>query len=288
MKKSMHVFVNILLVLLTSISSGTAFAYGNITGGLGVTIDLPAGSYPRILTVEQGFPAERVGLQPNDLIVAVNGLNMGRSSLEEVFAALKGTPGTRCSLLIIRGGEQYQVSFVRQRLYPDWASGKVDHFFHIRAAEKIGFWYPEPGFVFVHPGTGDLHTVWQAGQQHPYHKVIAAATPLEWVPMPGYRFISRNSLTTVWTPGIVLDNQHIVSGEQPETWHAAPGYKFVSNNSLRVVPADDPWSDTIIGTVELIIGGWLEDTFGDNFVSDYLLSKAWAHGKNVIRYVVAH
>jgi hypothetical protein len=276
----------LMLLLITVASSSIAFNYEPAKGGLGAQLDIPKTSvYPRIVNTVPGFPAARIGLKEDDLITEIEGQSTQYLSIEDVVARLRGSPGTTCHMVIRRIASDYRVSFIRQRLYPEWASGKVDNYYHLRAAEQINYWYPTPGYVFVYPGTSDLSTQWKAGQQHPYYKVISANEKNRWVPLPGYRFIRSTSLATVWTPGIFLESSHIISGDKPETWHAAPGYKFESENSLKVVSANDPWNDTIVGVIEAAIAGWIESWFGDNFVSDYLYGKAWAHGKNVIESV---
>ena len=277
----------LLMLLLVSVANSTvAFKYELLSGGLGAQLDIPkSGIYPRIVITVPNFPAAKLGLQENDLITEIEGQSTQYLPIDAVVAKLRGSPGTVCHMVVRRGSADYRVTFTRQRLYPEWASSRVDNYYHLRAAEQINYWYPTAGYVFVHPGTNDLTTQWKAGQQHPVYKAISANEIGRWAPLPGYRFVRQNSLATIWTPGIYLESSHIISGEKPETWHAAPGYKFVSENSLKVESANDPWNDTIIGVIEASLAGWIESWFGDNFVSDYLYNKAWAHGKNVIESV---
>ncbi len=284
MKNYMKLLLMLLLVYVAN--SAVAFKYAPLSGGLGAQLDIPkSGSYPRIVNTVPNFPAAKLGLQENDLITAIEGQSTQYLPIDAVVAKLRGSPGTACHMVVRRGAADFRVTFTRQRLYPEWASGKVDHYYHLKAAEQINYWYPTAGYVFVHPGTNDLSTQWQAGQQHPVYKAISTYETGRWAPLPGYRFVRRNSLATIWTPGIYLASSHIISGKKPGTWHAAPGYKFVSENSLKVESADDPWNDTIVGVAELAIAGWIESWFGDNFVSDYLYGKAWAHGKHIIESV---
>jgi regulator of sigma E protease len=62
----------------------------------------PAGLVTVVLTVDQGKPAEHIGLQPGDTILAVNGQMVGYGSLQE---AIKAHAGKEISLSWKRGSQ---------------------------------------------------------------------------------------------------------------------------------------------------------------------------------------
>ncbi len=104
--------------------------YGKVTRGrLGVTIQevnqaladsfglkTPHGAL--VSAVEKGSPAERAGLKPGDVIVALNGKPINRSSdLPARVADLK--PGTSAQVEIIRKGEKKSVTVTVGEMKPD-------------------------------------------------------------------------------------------------------------------------------------------------------------------------
>jgi regulator of sigma E protease len=64
---------------------------------------LPAGLVPVVETVDHGKPAEKIGLQPNDTIVAINGLPMFYGILQETIRA---NAGKEVLLTWVRGNHQ--------------------------------------------------------------------------------------------------------------------------------------------------------------------------------------
>ena len=70
--------------------------------------------YPVVLHVYQGSPAEVAGLREGDVILKVNGHDG-----TETAAYLEHAPGTRYTLLVQRGRQQKEISFVL--VEPHWA-----------------------------------------------------------------------------------------------------------------------------------------------------------------------
>lgn len=61
-----------------------------------------------VITVEQGGPADAAGLQPGDIITALDGTEL--NTVEDLLAALREhSPGDQIPLTIMRGGKQQQV-----------------------------------------------------------------------------------------------------------------------------------------------------------------------------------
>ena len=66
-----------------------------------------------IISTISGSPAEAAGLQPNDLVVGVNGNDITGWTLDEVTAVVRGPSGTDVDLLIQRGDQQLEVTITR-------------------------------------------------------------------------------------------------------------------------------------------------------------------------------
>lgn len=56
-------------------------------------------------------PAEQAGLQPNDLVVSIDGTSTRDLSLEECQERIKGTPGSTCMLVCDRPAQDGQLTF---------------------------------------------------------------------------------------------------------------------------------------------------------------------------------
>jgi hypothetical protein len=72
-------------------------------GGIGIQGDYHLNDY-RITAVGKGYPADRAGVKPGDVIVTP-------ASWE-----IRGEPGTKITLLLIRQGREMQVTMVRDKI----------------------------------------------------------------------------------------------------------------------------------------------------------------------------
>lgn len=80
-------------------------------GGIGVTIGSREGAI-QIITVMDGYSAQRAGIIPGDKILEVDGVKVSNKKPEEVRALTRGEPGTEVRILIQREGEQKPLTFV--------------------------------------------------------------------------------------------------------------------------------------------------------------------------------
>ena len=83
--------------------------------GLGITVGTKD-NYPVVIAPIEDTPAHRAGLQPGDLIVAVDGTDTFGLSLEEVVTILRGEPGSSVRVTIARVGKvsNWDVELVRE------------------------------------------------------------------------------------------------------------------------------------------------------------------------------
>lgn len=83
--------------------------------GLGITVGIKD-SYPVVIAPIEGTPASRAGMEPGDLIVAVDDVATFGMSLEEVVRTLRGDPGSEVRLTLARRGEaaNWDVDIVRE------------------------------------------------------------------------------------------------------------------------------------------------------------------------------
>ena len=89
---------------------------GSITG---IGAELGTNSQNQIVVVSplSGYPAEKAGLKPQDVIAAINGQTTQGMSIDTAVSKIRGNPGTQVSLTVIRGaGNPFNVTITRQQI----------------------------------------------------------------------------------------------------------------------------------------------------------------------------
>ncbi len=92
-----------------------------------VGIDLTRQYYLRVVAIRFGSPAARAGLQPGDFIRAIEGKPTRDLSVYDGSRLLRGAPGSKVSLLVIRGNaaEPHVIDLVREKPATVAVSGKA-------------------------------------------------------------------------------------------------------------------------------------------------------------------
>jgi carboxyl-terminal processing protease len=88
-------------------------------GGPGQTgIELTRQYYLRVIAARDGSPAARAGLMPGDYIRAIDGQSTRDTSVYEGQRLLRGKPGTKVHLTVLRGNaaEPHEIDLVREEL----------------------------------------------------------------------------------------------------------------------------------------------------------------------------
>lgn len=87
-------------------------------GGVGSTIRKTDSGIVEIAGIHKGFPADKAGLHIGDKILAVDGKETRVISINEVSSAMKGTPGSKVTMLIedLRTGKPREVVITRERI----------------------------------------------------------------------------------------------------------------------------------------------------------------------------
>ncbi len=73
-------------------------------GGLGIESRMESG-FMEVTAVLESTPAFRAGLRPGDRITRIGDASVAGMSLEQVIAKVRGDPGTRVSLAVVRDGQ---------------------------------------------------------------------------------------------------------------------------------------------------------------------------------------
>lgn len=80
-------------------------------GGIGVTIS-PRDGAIQVITVMDGYSAQRQGVLPGDKVLEIDGVKVASKKPDEVRNLTRGEPGTEVKVLIERAGEPSPIQFV--------------------------------------------------------------------------------------------------------------------------------------------------------------------------------
>lgn len=86
-------------------------------GGIGAVVGQQDGKAV-VIEVYEGFPAAKAGLQPGDVIKAIDGKDLAGKSSDDVSKLLKGSPKSTLSLSILRPGKEsaFPVNITREEI----------------------------------------------------------------------------------------------------------------------------------------------------------------------------
>jgi carboxyl-terminal processing protease len=89
---------------------------GSITG-IGAELGTDADSNIVIISPLSGYPAEKAGLKPKDIVAAVNSQTTQGMSVDAVVSKIRGQEGTKVTLTIVRGSQKpFDVTITRQKI----------------------------------------------------------------------------------------------------------------------------------------------------------------------------
>ena len=84
------------------------------TIGIGVTVVRNEDGCLKIISVQENSPAQKAGLQTDDIIVSVSGKEIAQMDYEEAIAEVKGDEGSSVDLAVLRNGTKKEFSIVRE------------------------------------------------------------------------------------------------------------------------------------------------------------------------------
>lgn len=84
--------------------------------GIGVTIAPDDNNLINVVSPIDGSPAEEAGIKTGDKIISVGGKTYDGSSIDQAVAAMRGKPGTRVDLVILRDGNELEFNITRANI----------------------------------------------------------------------------------------------------------------------------------------------------------------------------
>lgn len=89
---------------------------GSITG-IGAELGTDNDGNILIVSPLSGYPAEKAGLKPKDVIAGIDGQSTSGMSIDSAVSKIRGQPGTKVTLAIIRnGGAPFSVTITREKI----------------------------------------------------------------------------------------------------------------------------------------------------------------------------
>jgi len=90
-------------------------------------IELTRQYYLRVIAARDGSPAAKAGLQPGDYIRGIDGQSTRDTSVFEGTRLLRGKPGTKVKLTVLRGNaaDPHEIELTREELAPLPVKGKI-------------------------------------------------------------------------------------------------------------------------------------------------------------------
>lgn len=87
-------------------------------GGIGAYVSVKRGGFIVIVDPFPNLPAEKAGLQPDDIILAVNNTSLDGMAFEDALTLLRGEIGTKVELTIYRASEEntFSVEITREKV----------------------------------------------------------------------------------------------------------------------------------------------------------------------------
>ena len=117
-------------------------------GGLGMQISMDKSGFVKVIAPIDDTPAKRAGIKSGDLIIRIDNKPVKNITLDEAVRQLRGKPGTKVTLTILREGEEKPLTFtitrdiiriksVKSRMLPDHYGYIRLSTFNLNTAEQM-------------------------------------------------------------------------------------------------------------------------------------------------------
>jgi carboxyl-terminal processing protease len=147
-------------------------------GGLGIVVGTENG-YIKVVSPIDGTPAQKAGIKTGDIIIRIDGTSVRDMNLDQAVKMMRGKPGTKVRLDIVRPGASKPMSVTLKR--------------EIIRVDSVRSHMLEPGFAYVRI------TSFQSGTTASLHKALRKLVKDNKGPLKGLVLDLRNN------PGGVLN-----------------------------------------------------------------------------------
>src|SRR3989344_2313683 len=106
--------------------------------GIGAQLAKDADNNIVIVAPIAGFPAEKAGLKPKDIIAVVDGTSTANQNVDQVVNKIRGPKDTQVKLTIVRGSQHFDVTITREQITIPSVSSKVENGIGIMTISQFG------------------------------------------------------------------------------------------------------------------------------------------------------
>lgn len=102
--------------------------------GIGVTLSPNEQGYIEVIAPTEGTPAEEIGIRSGDYITEVDGVKYSGSEIDVAAAAIRGKPGSKVTITVLRDGEFNDYTIERKKIISKTVKSDIidDHLGYIR------------------------------------------------------------------------------------------------------------------------------------------------------------
>jgi len=93
--------------------------------GIGAELGVNSSNEIEVIAPLAGTPAAKAGLQPDDIIVSVNGVNTSNLTVDEAVDNIRGPQGTKVTLQIVRGQTPMTFTIIRENITVPSVNSKI-------------------------------------------------------------------------------------------------------------------------------------------------------------------
>lgn len=102
-------------------------------GGLGISIVPAKTGYITVISTFKNSPAEAAGIEHDDKILKVNGVDYSAEQMDVAISKMKGEPGTKVTVTIRRGEKEFDLDITRAQIVIESVESRLDE------ESKIGY-----------------------------------------------------------------------------------------------------------------------------------------------------
>jgi carboxyl-terminal processing protease len=182
---------------------------GSITG-IGAELGTDSDNNIVIISPLSGYPAEKAGLKPHDIIAAVDGKSTQGMSVDSVVSKIRGKEGSQVTLTIVRGAAKpFEAAITRQKITVPSVKYEEDG---------------QIGYMKINQFTDDTVSLAQKGAQEFKAKNVKAVV-LDLRGNPGGYLSGAVSISSLW----LNKGQTVVQERRGST---VTGTEYASGNNI--------------------------------------------------------
>jgi carboxyl-terminal processing protease len=183
--------------------------------GIGVQVGADSSGDIEVIAPLDGTPAAKAGLEPHDLITAINGKNTSGMTVDAAVNAIRGPAGSQVKLSIVRGSQQLTLTITRANITVPSVNSKI-------LAGNIGY-------LQINQFSNDTSSLAQQAAQN-FKQANVKGIILDLRDNPGGLVTAAVNVSSLWLPQSKLIMQEKTGNTVVQT------YDSTGNDLLNGIP----------------------------------------------------